>query len=134
MFVEAKKDWSFGEWISNFLEDPHPYYHGTDDDYDDPLPDGMPGGDDDYYDDLDESIIESIVIVGLAAALAFLVYYRQQRQNTHRQEVERQAQPAPQQNIVAPEEPLPGQQPDGGFFPPADDPNFGPWVAGGVGH
>lgn len=132
--IEPKKDWSFGEWISNFLEDPHPYYHGADDDYDDPLPDGMPGGDDDYYDDFDESIIESIIIVGLAAALAFLVYYRQQRQNTHRQEMERQGQPVPQQNGAPPEEPLPGQQADGGFFPPPEDPNFGQWVAGGVGH
>ena len=137
--TEPRKDWSFSEWISNFLEDPHPYYHGTDDEYDEPLPDGMPGGDDDYYDDIDESIIESIIIVALAGALAFLVYYRQQRQNTHRQEMERQEQPAPQQqqhqqNGIPPEERLPGQQADGGFFPPPGDPNFGQWVAGGVGH
>ena len=139
ILLEPNKEWSFSEWISNFLEDPHPYYHGADDDYGDPMPDGMPGGDDDYYDDLDDNIIDSLIIVGLAAALAFLVYYRQQRQNTHRQNADRQEQQPgqqqqQQQNGPPPEERLPGQQADGGFFPPPDDPNFGQWVAGGVGH
>ena len=94
----------------------------------------MPGGDEVYYDEIDDSIIESIIIVGLAAALAFLVYYRQQRQNTHRQDTERQEQPGQEQNGAPPAERLPGQQADGGFFPPPDDPNFAQWVAGGVGH
>ena len=146
--TEPRKDWSLSEWISNFLEDPHPYYHGgADDEYDDPIPDGMPGADDDYYDDIDEGIVDSLIIVGLAAALGFLVYYRQQRQNTHRQRQEPPAQQPQQQQQqvqqqdaqvqpdgVPPEERLPGQQADGGFFPPPDDPNFGQWVAGGVGH
>ena len=39
------------------------------------------------------------------------------------------AQPQPQA-----EDRLPGQQADGGFFPPPDDPNYAQWVAGGVGH
>ena len=147
------------EWISNFLDDPHPYYHGADeDDFVDPSNDPMPGGDD-YFDDIDESIIESLVILGLAGALAFLVYYRQQRQNNHRRIMaERQEQGAQQVPVQPPpqaqqpqaqaqagamapppppqaqQEPLPGQQADGGFFPPAGDPNFGQWVAGGVGH
>ena len=144
---EPKKEWSLSEWISNFLEDPHPYYHGADDDYDDPNPEGMPGGDDDYYAELDDNILDSLIIVGLAAALAFLVYYRQQRQTNHRREVETQQegnqnqdQPPvqPQQpqaeNGLPPEERLPGQQADGGFFPPPEDPNYPAWVAGGVGH
>ena len=146
---EPKKEWSLSEWISNFLEDPHPYYHGADDDYDDPNPEGMPGGDDDYYAELDDNILDSLIIVGLAAALAFLVYYRQQRQTNHRREVEtqqegnqgQQDQPPfqPQQqpqaeNGIPPEERLPGQQADGGFFPPPEDPNYPAWVAGGVGH
>ncbi|KAL8924343.1 MAG: hypothetical protein Q9208_004125 [Pyrenodesmia sp. 3 TL-2023] len=140
---EPKKEWSFNEWISNFLEDHHPYYNnGEDDDFVDPSSDPMPGGDD-YIDDIDESIIESLIILGLAGALAFLVYYRQQRQNSHRREVERQQQqqqqqqgavPAAQQQPPAPPPPLPGQQADGGFFPPAGDPNYGQWIAGGVGH
>ena len=100
----------------------------------------MPGGDDDYYDDIDEGILESLVIVGLAAALAFLVYYRQQRQTNHRRDVERaqdQGQPAGQPAagvVVQGEQRLPGQQADGGFFPPPDDPGFAQWAAGGVGH
>ena len=154
-FPEPKKEWSFSEWISNFLENPHPYYHGADDDdYDEPLPDGMPGGDvDDYYDELDDNILESLLIVGLAAALAFLVYYRQRRQTNHRRETEAQQQGGANNNnnnqpqaqaqvqanengIVPPaeEQRLPGQQADGGFFPPPEDPNYAAWVAGGVGH
>ncbi|KAF6234991.1 hypothetical protein HO173_006921 [Letharia columbiana] len=133
---EPKKEWSLSEWISNFLEEPHPYYHGADDDYDEPLPEGMPGGDDDYYAEIDDSILESLIIVGLAAALAFLVYYRQQRQTNHRREMETQRgnDPVRPENGIPPEERLPGQQADGGFFPPPDDPNFRRWVAGGVGH
>ena len=138
---EPKKDWSFSEWLSTFLEDPHPYYHGAEDDdidYDDP---SLPGSDDSYYDELDESILESLIIVGIAAAIAFLVYYRQQRQTNHRRDLERRQQEggdggAAQGNAVGipMEQRLPGQQADGGFFPPVDDPNFGQWVAGGVGH
>ncbi|CAO1605726.1 ERAD-associated protein [Xanthoria calcicola] len=135
-----KKDFSFNEWLSNFLEDPHPYYHGAeDDDFPDPSPEN------DYMDDIDESIVESLVILGLAGALAFLVYYRQQRQNHHRREMERQQQQSqtqqqqgadqgPEQPAATPNAPVPGQQADGGFFPAPDDPNFGQWVAGGVGH
>ncbi|KAL8688114.1 MAG: hypothetical protein Q9218_005894 [Villophora microphyllina] len=144
---EPKKEWSPSEWINNFLEDPHPYYHSADDDdLVDPTSDPMPGGDD-WVDDIDESVLESLVILSLAGALAFLVYYRQQRQNNHRREVERQQQqqqgavsapqpqPQPQQQQPAAQDPpLPGQQPDGGFFPPPGDPNYGQWVAGGVGH
>ena len=124
---DSKKDWSFSEWLSNFLEEPHPYYHSAeDDDFIDQQADTMPGGDD-FYDIIDEGIIESLIIIGLAATLAFLVYYRQQRQTNNR----RQAQEQQGQVGVAP---LPGQQADGGFFPPPNDPGFGQWVAGGVGH
>lgn len=38
----------------------------------------MPGGDD-FYDELDDGIVESLLIVGLAAALALLVMYRRRR-------------------------------------------------------
>ena len=137
--TEPKKDWSFSDWLSAFLEDPHPYYHGAEDDdayYDDPLPDhGLPGGNDDYYDELDESILESLIIVGLAAALAFLVYYRQNRQANHNRDQQQQGQGHQAEGQAPDGQPLlPGQQPDGGFFPPRDDPGFGGWVAGGVGH
>ena len=131
--TEAKKDWSFSEWISNFLEEPHPYYHSAEeDDFLDQQADTMPGGDE-FYDFIDDGILDSLIIVSLAAALAFLVYYRQQRQTNHQRELQRQQGQA---GVPAPpgQQPLPGQQPDGGFFPPPGDPNFGQWVAGGVGH
>lgn len=140
MKTEPKKDWSFSEWINNFLEDPHPYYHSDEDDLVDPS-DPMPGGDD-WVDEIDESIIESLIILGLAGALAFLVYYRQQRQNNYRRNNHRERQQVPQQNVprqnvpeqnVPEQEPAPdppGQQPDVGFFPQPGDANYGQWVAG----
>lgn len=152
---EPSKDWSFKEWVSNFLEDQHPYYHGAEDEYyDDPVPDhGMPGGDADYYDEIDEGFIDSLIIVCLAGALAFLIYYRQQRQHNRARAHDAPADgqpppppvpaqvPVPDQTGVGqagqqqhPPQPQPGQQPDGGFFPPANDPNFNQWVAGEVGH
>ena len=88
---------------------------------------------DDYHDDIDDSIVESLIIISLAGALAFLVYYRQLRQTNHRRETERQRQPG-QVDAPPAEPPLPGQQADGGFFPPPNDANFAQWVAGGVGH
>ncbi|KAI4130823.1 MAG: hypothetical protein LQ347_003229 [Umbilicaria vellea] len=142
---EPKKEWSFQEWISNFLEDDHPYYHSADaDDIDtglpfDPIPanDPMPGGDD-YYDEIDDGILDTLIIFGLATALVFLIYYRQQRQVNLRREVVVQQQVVPGVAAGAPapgDEPhVPGQQADGGFFPLAGDPNFNQWVAGGVGH
>lgn len=132
---EPRKAWSFSEWISNFVaeDDSDPNYHSAeDDDFVDQQADTMPGGDD-FYDIIDESIVESLIIIGLAATLAFLVYYRQQRQTNHqRQQVA--AQQAQGQGGVLGVAPVEGQQPNGGFFPPEGDPGFGQWVAGGVGH
>jgi len=129
---EPKPDWSLREWIANFLRDDHPYYHDVEEDeFTDPIaPDQMPGGDD-YYDAIDEGLVESLIILGLAAALIYLVYYRQQRTLNHRRAMEQQGG----QGVAAPPmQPLPGQQADGGFFPPPGDPNFNQWVAGGIGH
>ena len=96
----------------------------------------MPGGDD-YYDDLDEGVLESVLIISLAGLLAFLVYYRQLRQQDQRREQD-DAQRRREYNEAAaaagnPANPA-GQQADGGFFPPANDPNFDAWRVGGVGH
>lgn len=125
-----KKQWSLSEWISNFLREDHMYY--GDADYDEnylPANDPMPGGDADgiYEDILDDGLIESLVIVGLAAALVFLIYWRQQHQLAHR----RGADAARVQNGDAPEQQA---QEDRGMFPQPGDPEFGQWVAGGVGH
>ena len=90
----------------------------------------MPGGDvEGYYDDdIDDGIIETFVIMGLAALLCFLVYYRQQRQMQHRQ---REAERAQREGRPLPEG---GAHEDRGLFPPPDDPAFAQWAAGGVGH
>jgi SEL1 protein len=125
-----KKQWSLSEWIHNFLQDDHPYY--ADVDYDEnylPENDPMPGGDvDGLYDDpADDGILESLIIVGLAAALVFLIYYRQQRQLAHRREDDNARAQQGEQN----------QQPqheDRGLFPQPGEPDFAQWVAGGVGH
>ena len=93
----------------------------------------MPGGDDFYQDELDADLLETLAIVALAGALAFLVYYRQLRQQIHqRQNEQRNQGDAAAQGGEG--ELLPGQQQDGGFFPPPDDPNFDMWRAGGIGH
>jgi SEL1 protein len=122
------------EWVSNFLQDDHPYY--GDADYDDnylPENEPMPGGDaDGFYDDIiDDGILESFIIIGLAAALVFLIYYRQQHQLAHRRGEE--AARAQQGEQPAPEGQQ-QQQEDRGVFPQPGDPDFGQWVAGGVGH
>lgn len=127
--------------MSNFLEDPHPYYHSQDgDDLTEPAATEAIPGSDGFLEDMDDSVTESLIILGLAGALAFLLYYRQQRQTNHRREAaERQVQGAQAGGGVpppvhVPEQPLPGQQPDGGFFPAPGDANFAQWVAGGVAH
>ncbi len=107
-------------------------YYG-DADFDDnylPDTDPMPGGDADglYEDILDDGLLESFVIIGLAAALVFLIYYRQQHQLAHR----RQEEAANGQNGAVPEGQA--QQEDRGLFPQQGDPEFNQWVAGGIGH
>jgi SEL1 protein len=147
---ENQKPRSLSEWIAHFLDAAGEMAEQDQDDLEldstafgsDP----MPGGDDNY-DDFDDGLLESLIIIGLAATLAFLVYYRQQRQLQNRR-VALAAQVAnAQQNAPAlPGVPQPGTgagagaaQPaaaeeDGGFFPNPDDPDWNQWVAGGVGH
>lgn len=82
-----KRSWTFTEWIAHFLEADNPADDAVDNGGFDELGlgsevfhgDPMPGGDDNF-DDLDDGLLESLIIVGLAATLAFLVYYRNQRQ------------------------------------------------------
>ncbi|CAG8949117.1 hypothetical protein HYFRA_00002246 [Hymenoscyphus fraxineus] len=130
-----KKQWSLSEWIANFLQDDHPYYN---DDYDDSNflseTDPMPGGDvDGFYEDTIaelDGLLESLIVVGLVASLVFLIYYRNQHQQAHRQgEAARVQAGAGPANGAAQE-----QQEDRGLFPQPGDPEFGQWAAGGVGH
>lgn len=82
------------------------------------------------YDELiDDGIIESLIILTLAGALVFLIYYRQQRQLAHgRNEADGAGE---QENAQVAQR----QQPqDRGLFPQPGDPDFRQWVAGGVGH
>lgn len=90
--------------------------------------DVMPGGDSGVG-DMDDGVFESLLIVSLAAALVFLVLYRQQRQQAARRREEGERGHQPQNQGQAPQ-----QQPQGGFFPQPGDPEFGQWAAGGVGH
>jgi SEL1 protein len=85
-----------------------------------------------YYDelemDIDDGVLETLIIVALAATLVVLVYLRQQR-------ALRRAQREPAPGAGAAAGAAEAQRPeDRGFFPPPDDPEFGAWVAGGVGH
>lgn len=89
----------------------------------------MPGGDaDGMYDDImDDGILESLIIITLAGALVFLIYYRQQRQLA--------AAHGGNQQQGGNQQAPPGQEAqDRGLFPQPGDPEFGQWVAGGVGH
>ncbi|KIW86837.1 uncharacterized protein Z519_12623 [Cladophialophora bantiana CBS 173.52] len=114
----------------------------------------------DEWDEIDDGLIESLIIIALAGALALLVYARQARQRALEEE-RRQAQhqnqnqnqnqaqgfaqaAAPQQQHQQEQEqpPAPGQQPEGegppaqdrGMFPPPGDLDWNNWVAGGIGH
>ena len=89
--------------------------------------------DDGYYDDLefdiDEGMLEGLLIVGLAATLLVLVYIRQQQQRNRQNENAANAGNANGNgNVNA------NNANDRGFFPQPGDPEFGQWVAGGVGH
>lgn len=129
----TKKKWSLNEWINNFLLDDHPYYH--DEDHEDKLTlphDPMPGGDEDHFydEEFDEGILETMIILSLAAALLCLVLYRRQRQAEHRRNEE--AMRARQAGQPLPADPV--ALGDGGLFPQPGDPAFAQWVAGGIGH
>ncbi|RYP76585.1 hypothetical protein DL771_001654 [Monosporascus sp. 5C6A] len=157
-----KKDWSLSEWIANFLQEDAYYYEDEDGAYDEYYgDDGITGSDgqplgEDFG---DEGVLESLVILGLAAAIAFLMYYRAQRQQAHRQAQEdaaRQQQQQQQQNAGAAAAVPPTNQNQnnlnnqnrnqqaqqaprgggGGFFPQGPGaPDFAQWAApGGVGH
>lgn len=112
--------------------------------------------DDDFLGDIDDGLLESLIIVALAGALAMLVWIRQIRARDARNQGNRAVQPANQHAMEAQrtgpvregvgiaegehldanpngqDERPPG--PQGGFFPEPGDPEFQNWVVGGVGH
>lgn len=133
----GKRKYSFAEWVANFLEADLEQYAaelGEDvgvgpaqDEWD-----TAAGADGPLYDDIDDGIVEMLAFLGLAGALAFLVYWRQQVGGRARDDANRangegeQAQRAP----GADDE----QQRGRGFFPAPGDPAGMDWAAGGVGH
>jgi SEL1 protein len=81
--------------------------------------------------------LESLVILSLAAALAFLLYYRTQRQRRAEEARRQQQQQQANQGLGIPavqQQPVQPQQEDRGLFPGRDDPEFLDWAAGAVGH
>lgn len=165
--AEPKKSRTFSEWIAHFLEYADEDLNGDGgegvagvEDLEEELEsaafgaDAMPGGDESYYEDVDDGLLETLIIIGLAATLAFLVYYRQQRQLQQRRVAEggRIAQNGAGAAAAAPGQiPQPGPQPTGapqqqqvaeqdqgvvdrGFFPNPGDPDYHAWAAGGIGH
>lgn len=145
---------SLTEWIARFLDaaeemdNAETAYAGDGLDLDaagrDFGADPMPGGDGEYFDDFDDGLVDSLIIVGLAATLAFLVYLRQQRMQQGRQALPQALPPAPQPVANAAQQAEAGRQEEqqqrddeaaaGGFFPAPGDPDWNQWVAGGVGH
>lgn len=136
---EQRKRYSFAEWIVNFLEaDAERYAEAGDADEWDTAAGGMVGADGDFYDDADaltDGVAETLIIVGLAAALALLVYFRQRQQL----DAGRRAQQGEGEGGgggVGVGEQVQQQRPalDRGMFPAPDDPEFANWAVGGVGH
>lgn len=133
------------EWIAAFIENDEEleaeYYASL---YRQEEAHDLLGGDDEtrhqdgYYDDLDldidESVLEGLIIVTLAATLLVLVYLRQQRNRQHNENQDNAAAPAA---AAAGGNPAGAQAPangDRGFFPRPGEPEFAQWVAGGIGH
>ncbi|KAJ5901709.1 hypothetical protein N7495_002237 [Penicillium taxi] len=94
---------------------------------------------DGYYDDMDfdvdESVLEGLLIVGLAATLLVLVYIRQQHRRRQNANNANRANGIwngnENANVDANNANVNG---DRGVFPQPGDPEFAQWVAGGVGH
>jgi len=131
--AEAKagsKRYSWSEWFVNFLEADLERYARLDEQADEWDTGRLTAADheqglygDEYY-DIDDGMLETIVIVALAAALAFLVYLRQQRGLAERR---RQAGEGAA-GVAAPADE------DRGLFPAPGEPGFADWAVGGVGH
>jgi SEL1 protein len=134
---DARPNLTLREWIAAFIRnDEAEYWEGlyeSQENGDDFMGRGLDSEHDDgYYDDLefdiDEGMLEGLLIVGLAATLLVLVYVRQQQQRNRQNQNAANAANANGGNANA------NNGNDRGFFPQPGDPEFGQWVAGGVGH
>ena len=89
--IAPKKDWSLNEWIANFLQDDYDENDALYEDMYDDGTGGLPGDDSSLPGEIDDvDVLESLLIVGLAALLIGLVMYRQQRQQAARRRAEQQ--------------------------------------------
>ncbi|KAL9115924.1 MAG: hypothetical protein Q9227_000292 [Pyrenula ochraceoflavens] len=177
---KKKQARSLSEWIAHFLSSAYEDDNNLNPSADNPEydeygnhNDPMPGGDldptmnpwDAGYENLDDDgLLESLIIIGLAATLALLVWWRgvqRERHGTRDQHNQRHGNGEGRamgqgQGAVQPLNPNPNQsqnqnpnqnqnQQEGnnnnangngerGFFPAPGDPQFRDWVAGGVGH
>jgi len=126
-----KKTWS--EWLTAFLEADAATYHDEHVEPDDwEHMDTMPGGDDFLGDDLDDGLLESVLIISLAAALAVLVMYRRRRQEERDRQQRQHGNNAAVGNVQQQNANV--HQQDRGLFPQPGDPEFPGWAVGGVGH
>lgn len=137
--ADSRPSRTLKEWIAAFIENDvadyyNELYEGREDD-DDFMASVQSDQGDGYYDDLDldidDSLLEGLLIVGLALTLLFLVYVRQQQQR-NRENANAANQAANGNN--GGNEMGNNNNNDRGFFPQPGDPEFGQWVAGGVGH
>ncbi|KAB8446198.1 hypothetical protein FH972_025180 [Carpinus fangiana] len=149
-----RRKFTFAEWVTNFLEaDLEAYAEqlardgedgmGPQQDEWDTAAGGVHGdGPDVLYAEIDDGIVEMFAILGLAGALAFLVYYRQQAVNrVRRAREEEQQQPPPPRNqghgqADENEEARRRREDEAqrGMFPGPGDPAQMDWVVGGIGH
>lgn len=132
------------EWIATFIENDGAEYwedhYDARDNEDDYMGSRTLDSDheDGYYDDMeldiDDGMLEGLLIVGLAATLLVLVYVRQQQQR-NRQNAQANGNGNGNGDADANANANAGNNAnDRGFFPRPGDPEFGQWVAGGVGH
>lgn len=104
--------------------------------YDDVYDDTMPGGDAPHYPGAeDDGFIDTLIIMSLAMALAFVVYYRQHRERAEQARRQREQQQQQQQGQGQQQGGNAAAAPDNGGFgqAPLNPAVFEDWVAGGVG-
>ena len=167
-----RKFGSVGEWLTHFLDaavedaeaDARAAMGEDQLDHGDEGAGAMPGGDGDHYfgggggaggvageyvgDEIfEDGFVESLIIVGLAAALALLVYWRQQERARAEERRRRERQgnvgdggvgggvaAGAGAGVGDGRDRDRDRDRDRGVFPRPEDPDYGQWVAGGVGH
>jgi SEL1 protein len=130
-----RRSLTFAEWIAAFLEADQLYQqeHYEADDWTSDH-DHMPG--EDYFDNEDyddDSMIDTLILGGLVAALGWLLWYRQQQRRRVIEEQRAGANGAGPNNQAQADARQPDQQADGGFFPQPGDPARNDWAVGGIG-